>query len=126
MVSRGKRLMVVEDSEELLSILSRSLAASGYEVIWARNGPDALKALMRDDRPIALMIVDVVLPGMSGRELVDRVVKDHPEADVIYISAFDEETARSHGVDPETERFLAKPYEPEELLREVREALGEA
>jgi DNA-binding response OmpR family regulator len=124
MASAGSRLLVVDDSEELLNILSRELAASGYEVAWARNGEDALKLLTRDERPIALMIVDVVLPGMSGPELAEQVRGSHPEAGVMYLSAYDKQTVRSHGVDPDVVPFLSKPYEAEELLSVVKAALG--
>lgn len=126
MAEQGRRLLVVEDSEELLNILARSLAAGGYDVCWARNGADALKLLGRDDRPIALVVADVVLPGMSAPELVEKVLQIHPGASAIYVSAFDHETVRSHGVDPSTMPFLSKPYEPADLLRKVREALGDA
>lgn len=120
------RILVVEDSEELLNILSRSLAASGYEVLWARDGADALKLLTRDERPIAAMVVDVVLPGMSGPELVEAVRREHPTAEAVYVSAFDAETVRSHGIDPDHVPFLPKPYDQDQLLRVVQEALGTA
>lgn len=123
-MATSRRILVVEDSEELLSILSRSLAASGYEVLWARDGADALKLLTRDDKPIALMVMDVVLPGMSGPELVDAVRREHPRAEAVYVSAFDAETVRSHGVDPDQVPFLAKPYDQDDLLRVIQETLG--
>lgn len=123
----GKRqtLLVVDDSEEMLNVLSRSLAAEGYDVIWARNGTDTLKLLTREEGPIALMVVDVVLPGMSGPELVEQVRRQHPGAGAIYVSAFDADTVREHGVDPDTMPFLPKPYEPDALLARVREVLRE-
>lgn len=123
MTAPGQRLLAVEDNEELLNILARSLAAGGYDVLWARNGADALTLLTRDDYPIALVIVDVVLPGMSGPELVEKVLVTHPGASAIYVSAYDDDTVRSHGVDPTTMPFLSKPYEPEALLRKVEEVL---
>lgn len=123
----GKRqtLLVVDDSEEMLNVLSRSLAAEGYDVIWARNGTDTLKVLTREDGPITLMVVDVVLPGMSGPELVEHVRQQHPQAGAIYVSAYDLETVREHGVDPETMPFLPKPHEPETLVGRVRDVLRE-
>jgi two-component system, cell cycle sensor histidine kinase and response regulator CckA len=123
MAANGQTVLVVEDNEETLNILSRTLAAGGYDVIWARNGADTMKLLTRHDGPIALIIVDVVLPGMSGPELVARVSRRYPRAAALYVSAYDPETVRSHGVDPDTMRFLPKPYEPSELLSEVEAAL---
>jgi two-component system cell cycle sensor histidine kinase/response regulator CckA len=125
MAMKGTTVLVVEDDEETLNVLSRTLAAGGYDVIWARNGADTLKVLTRHEGPIALMILDVVLPGMSAPEVVEKVRKKHPEAGAIYVSAYDDETVRSHGVDPDTMPFLPKPYEAEDLLDVVREELPE-
>jgi two-component system, cell cycle sensor histidine kinase and response regulator CckA len=115
----------VEDDQEVLNVLSRTLAAGGYDVIWARNAADTLKLLTRHDRPVVLGIVDVVLPGMSGPELVERLRREHPDLKAIYVSAYDKETVRSRGVDPDQRTFLPKPYDPKGLLDLVNEVLGE-
>jgi two-component system, cell cycle sensor histidine kinase and response regulator CckA len=116
--------MVVEDDEETLNIVARTLAAADYDVLWARNGEDTLTVLERHASPIALMVVDVVLPGMTGPELVETVTAKYPDAGAIYVSAFDLQAVRTHGVDPDTMPFLAKPYEPSDLLNVVEEVLG--
>lgn len=116
---------MVEDDEALLNVLSRALAAGGHDVIWARNGADALKLLTREEEPIAAIVVDVVLPGMSGPELVEQVARKYPGARAVYVSAYDVETVRSHGVDPDTMPFLPKPCEPADLVRLVSEVLDE-
>lgn len=124
MTAYGQTVLVVEDDEETLNVLSRTLASGGYDVIWARNGADTLKLLTKhEDVTISLIIVDVVLPGMSGPELVEAVREVHPIAGAIYVSAYDVETVRSHEVDPETMPFLPKPYDPSELLSLVEEVL---
>jgi two-component system, cell cycle sensor histidine kinase and response regulator CckA len=124
MAGTGQTILVVEDDEETLNVLSRTLAAAGHDVIWARNGADALKLLTRWDRPLGLILTDVVLPGMSAPELVEKVRRRHPDVGVIYVSAHDADTVRSHGVDPETMAFLPKPCEPEDLRRLAAEVLG--
>lgn len=124
MAAKRQTVLVVEDDEETLNILSRTLAAGGLDVIWARDGADTLKLLTKHEGPVSLMIVDVVLPGMSAPELVEEVKRIHPRAGAIYVSAYDLETVRSHGVDPDTMRFLPKPCEPRDLLRVVKEALS--
>ncbi len=120
----SRTIIVVEDDEETLNIVARTLAAADYDVLWARNGDDTLTVLDRHDSPIALMIVDVFLPGMTGPELVAVVTRKYPIAGAIYVSAFDLEAVRTHGVDPDTMPFLAKPYEPDELLNTVEKLLG--
>ncbi len=120
----SRTIIVVEDDEETLNIVARTLAAADYDVLWARNGDDTLTVLDRHDSPIALMIVDVFLPGMTGPELVEVVTRKYPGAGAIYVSAFDLEAVRTHGVDPDTMPFLAKPYEPDDLLSVVENVLG--
>jgi two-component system, cell cycle sensor histidine kinase and response regulator CckA len=120
----SRTIMVVEDDEETLNVVARTLAAADYDVLWARNGDDTLTVLERHGSPIALMVVDVVLPGMTGPELVQTVKRKYPDTGAIYVSAFDLQAVRSHGVDPDTMPFLAKPYEPGELLSTVEEVLG--
>jgi len=121
----ARTLLVVEDDEETLNLYSRALAGGGYEVVWARSGADTLKLLTRGDTQIALMIVDVVLPGMSGPALVDEVRKIQPDVGAVYVSAYDIVEVKAHGVDPEEVPFLPKPFDTVDLLRAVGEALGE-
>lgn len=123
MKATGETVLVVEDDEETLNVLSRTMAAGGYDVVWARNGADTMKLLTRHDGPIAVMIVDVVLPGISGPQLVKKVQRKYPKAAAIYVSAYDAGTVRAHGVDPESMDFLPKPHAPADLLRLVEEAL---
>lgn len=124
MAPAGRKILVVEDDAETLNVLSRTLAAGGYDVFWARDASEALRLLTRPDNAIALVITDVILPGTSGPELVDQLRALHNPVDAVYVSAYDIHTVRSHGVDPDTMRFLPKPIEPADLLRVVREALG--
>lgn len=114
-------ILVVEDDDETLNVISRALAARGYDVVWARNGAETLKLLTRHEGPIALMILDVVLPGMSAPDLASKVQRRHPDAGVIYVSAHDTETIRAHGVDPDTMPFVPKTDMPDALLHTVNE-----
>jgi two-component system, cell cycle sensor histidine kinase and response regulator CckA len=118
-----KIILVVEDDHETLNMLSRCLAAGGFDVLWARDGADALKLLERTSRKIDLVLADVVLPGIPAPEIYAHVSRKHPQARVVYVSAFDMDTVRSHGVDPSTIPFLSKPCEPSELIRVVQQVL---
>jgi two-component system, cell cycle sensor histidine kinase and response regulator CckA len=119
----GSTVLVVEDDQETLFMVSKTLAAGGYDVLWARDAAEALRSLSRREGAIGLILTDVVLPGLSGPKLVEQAQGTHPGIRAIYISAYDLEAVRNHGVDPDKVPFLPKPYEPAELLRMVREAL---
>lgn len=119
----GRTVLVVEDDQETLNVISRTLAAGGFDVIWARNSEHALRLLSRHHRKIELLLTDVVLPDLSGPALVAQATEVYPELRVVYVSAYDLETIRAHGVEPERVPFLPKPYEPAELVRIVTGAL---
>lgn len=102
-------------------MISRALAAGGFNVVWARNGDDALTILERRGSSVDVLLTDVVLPRMAGPMLARRVSRTHPHIAAVYVSAYDTETIRSNGVDPDRDAFLAKPYDPADLLRLVRE-----
>ena len=123
MPDRKPTVLVVEDDDETLNVLSRTLTAAGYDVVWARNGPQTLNLLTWHEDPISLMILDVVLPDTTGPELARKINREHPEARVIYVSAHDAETVRSYGVDPRIVPFLSKIDVADHLLRKVKELL---
>ena len=117
-------VLVVEDDEETLSIISRTLAAGGFEVLWARDRADTVKLLDRHGRRIDVVVADVVLPDCTATELVEEVVARYPSARCVYVSAFDEDTVRQHGINPDEVPFMPKPCEPADLLDLVRRTLG--
>lgn len=119
----GRAVLVVEDDQETLNVISRTLASGGFDVAWARNADDALQLLGRHHRKIELLLADVVLPDLSGPALVTRAMELYPDLRVVYVSAYDLDTIRAHGVEPDLVPFLPKPYEPSDLLRVVTQAL---
>lgn len=118
-----KTILVIDDDEETLNVLARTLASGGFDVLWARNGVDALDLLARNGRSVDLILTDVVLPWVSGPDFVDHLTARHANIRVVYISAYDTDTVRDHGIDPDHVAFLPKPYEPAELLRLIEETL---
>lgn len=123
---QNRTVMVVEDDQEVLYMLSRALAVGGFDVVWARSAEHALQLLNRHQQKIALLLTDVVLPGLSGAALVDQAVQVYPQMRVLYVSAFDRDTVVSHGVDPARDPFLAKPCDPSELSLGVKQILKES
>jgi two-component system cell cycle sensor histidine kinase/response regulator CckA len=120
----GETILLVDDEEALRSAARRALVRAGYRVIPAVDGPDALRVYMEHTgTPVALVVTDVVMPGLGGRELVGRLKIMAPNLRVLFVSGYTEEGVRKQGVlQPGTE-FLEKPFTPEKLLRKIREVL---
>jgi two-component system cell cycle sensor histidine kinase/response regulator CckA len=123
-VTRGSEtVLVVEDEEAVRSLSRRALEAGGYTVLAAADGADAVRLVERYGGPIHLVLTDVVMPGMSGRELADRLVQRRPGLRVLYMSGYPGDAIVHRGaLDPGT-AFLQKPFMPDDLTRKVREVL---
>jgi PAS domain S-box-containing protein len=117
-------VLVVEDEPPLRELAARILTSSGYTVLQAANGSDALALIARHPDPVHLVFTDVVMPGMNGRELVARLSVLRPAMRVLYTSGYTEDAILRHGVLDDPGRFLSKPYTPAVLRRRIREALN--
>jgi CheY-like chemotaxis protein len=102
------------------------LLEHGYEVLAAADGDEALMLCERHGKPIHLMVTDVVMPRMSGRQLAERLSQLHPEVKVLYISGYTDSAIVHHGVLDAGMAFLNKPFNPDVLLRKIREVLSPA
>jgi two-component system, cell cycle sensor histidine kinase and response regulator CckA len=116
----------VEDDEQIRSIATLILEASGYHVIAAANGNDALQIHQTSSQPIDLLVTDVIMPGMSGRQLSDRLLARQPTLQVLFVSGYTDAEIGPHGVLEPGKAFLAKPYTLDDLVLTVREVLDRA
>ncbi|MFO0660229.1 MAG: PAS domain S-box protein [Polyangiaceae bacterium] len=117
-------ILLVEDEQQLREVVSRVLKRAGYNVIVASKGEDALALLDSLNTKLDLLFTDVVMPGMSGRELAEEVEKRLPHTKVLYASGYTEDTVLRHGIQTETMQFIAKPYGVSDLFKKIREVLG--
>jgi two-component system, cell cycle sensor histidine kinase and response regulator CckA len=125
-VAGTETILLVEDDERLCVLSRRVLEARGYTVLEARNGQEALVLCDQHEGPIDLVATDVVMPGMNGGMLVERLAEKRPGVRVLFMSGYtDEDILRRGIVDPRM-AFLAKPFTPETLARKVREVLDGA
>ena len=123
-VPRGtETILAVEDEDAVRRIVKIALESTGYRVIEARSGPEALAAGRRHPGRIDLLVTDVVMPEMSGRNLAERFVKEHPGIRVLYMSGYTDDAVVRHGVAGAGIAFLQKPFSPLALARKVREVL---
>ncbi len=116
-------ILLVEDERALRQMAARMLTSAGYTVLTADSGEEALRLLERCDSPVHLMLTDVVLPGIGGRELASRLAETHPAIKVLYTSGHTDDVLLRRGVSDKTAHFIGKPYAIAELKRRVREVL---
>jgi len=122
-VRGSESILLVEDEESVRELIAEALKAQGYNVLMAGNGHEALALAAPVNCHIDLMITDVVMPGMSGRELAQRMAGSRPGMRVLYLSGYTEDAIVHHGVlDPGT-AFLQKPFSLDALACKVREVL---
>jgi PAS domain S-box-containing protein len=122
----SETILVVEDDRLVQLALRDYLARSGYQVIEASDGDEAVRVAREHQGPIPLLISDMVLPGMSGSRVAKAVVEIHPEAKVIYMSAHSPEMLVEAGHLELGTETLQKPFGESELLDRIREVLGHA
>ncbi len=119
----SETILLVEDEDAVRVMISRILRSKGYEVLEARHGQEAIQVCGDHRGPVHLMVTDVVMPQMSGRELANQLAPRRPEMKLLYMSGYPDNAIVQHGVlDPGT-AFLQKPFTLDALEGKVREIL---
>jgi PAS domain S-box-containing protein len=119
-------ILVAEDDERLRNLVREVLEGYSYKVLLAANGSVALSIFERQEEPVHLLLTDVIMPGMSGRELADRLTRLHPEIKTLYMSGYTDDAIVHHGVLDADTSFIQKPFDSAALARKVREVLGQS
>jgi PAS domain S-box-containing protein len=117
-------LLVVEDAPMILRVVRDFLQKLGYRVISASDGAEALEVAAKADTPVDLLVTDVVMPKIGGKELAARLKETHPRVKVLYMSGYAENAIAHQGVLPQGLNFIEKPYSLSDLARRVREVLN--
>jgi len=123
-VPRGtETVLLVEDAAAVRAVTREVLERQGYVVLEAPNGEAALHLAQKHRGPIHLLLTDVVMPVMSGRQLADQLAPVRPDMKVLYASGYTDDSVVRHGVLEEGTAYLQKPFTPERLARKVRDVL---
>ncbi len=122
-LSGSETILVVEDEAGLRTLAQRILERQGYTVIAAANGMEALAAAARHGGRIHLLLSDIVMPGLDGRDVAEQVRSERPETAVLFMSGYADEDVEIRGVLQPGTPYIQKPFAPAELLRLVRETL---
>jgi two-component system, cell cycle sensor histidine kinase and response regulator CckA len=118
----GATILVVDDEPVVLETVRDGLTAHGYQVLTAGGGEDALQMAQAHQGAIALALVDVVMPGMSGPEVAQRLHASRPDLKILFMSGFSTEVVVVHGLDG-GDPLLVKPFSLNTLGRKVHEIL---
>lgn len=124
MVERQKHILIVEDERHMAFGIKFNLEGEGYQVSVASDGPTALQAFRQDPQAIDLVILDLMLPGMSGYAVCEALRRERHDVPVLMLSARTLAEDRIRGYDVGANQYLQKPFELDELLAMVRNLLG--
>jgi PAS domain S-box-containing protein len=119
----SETILLVEDQSEVSSVVHDILARHGYVVLAATNGAEALQVAESYHQRIDFLFTDVVMPGMSGRDLAEQFLQQYPDARVLYMSGYTDDSVVQQGIIEHTVAFIQKPFTPTGLLQKVREVL---
>ena len=117
-------VLVVEDEASIRALSERILRRHGYTVLLAANGDEAQRVCQDHQGPIHIALMDVILPGRSGRVVAEWITQQRPETRIVYMSGYSDNAITRHGMlDPGT-TLVEKPFSPETLVRKIREVLA--
>jgi len=123
-VPRGtETVLLVEDAALVRAVTKQVLERQGYMVLEAADGEAALQLAQRHRGPIHLLLTDVVMPRVSGRELAEQFARLRPDTSVLYTSGYTDDSVVRHGILESGTAYLQKPFSPESLARKVRDVL---
>jgi CheY-like chemotaxis protein len=116
-------VLLIEDDRSLRDLLCEILEGAGYTVLVADGGAKALQIAEEYAGAIQLIVTDVIMPGLSGRQAAEKIKAARSEVEILFISGYTSEAIEKHGVLAPGAKFLSKPFTTEDLLRKIRDVL---
>jgi len=120
---KNVRVLVVEDNEAVRDMVHESLTSYGYQVLSAANWAQAMEAAQSRKGKIDLLLTDMIMPQVSGREIANRLMPLCPDMKVLYMSGYSDNMLNQHGGSVPALSLLQKPFTPGKLAKHVRRAL---
>jgi two-component system, cell cycle sensor histidine kinase and response regulator CckA len=124
--SNGETILLVEDEAVVRDVVRQILQGSGYTVLEATRGDEAVSLYQEYHGPIHLLLADIILPEMDGREVARRLTRLQPSIRVLYMSGYTQDSIAGHDISEARTIFLQKPFTPDSLRQKVRAALDAA
>jgi CheY-like chemotaxis protein len=121
--SGGETILLVEDDPAVRKMAAEVLRGCGYQVLVAPSGADALRVAAEHQGPVDVLLTDIVMPGMTGRDLARQIVVRYPQTQVLYMCGYTDDAIVNHGLHDQSLRILQKPFTHQALACHVREAL---
>jgi CheY-like chemotaxis protein len=125
-LSGSETILLVEDDSSVRNLVERVLKSRGYNVLSAQHGSAALKLASDRDRAVDLVLTDIVMPAMSGRQLVEALQVERPRLRVIYMSGYTDDEVLRRGLHDPSTSFIQKPFTADNLATQVRKVLDAA
>ena len=121
---RGEMVLIVEDEEDILAMSRKIVERLGYSALVANKPTEALHVAEANAGKIQLLMTDVIMPEMNGRDLANRILSNQPNMKCLYVSGYSDDIIAKHGIMDEGVHFLQKPFSIKELSDKIRETLG--
>ncbi|MGA6827105.1 response regulator [Nitrospira sp. NS4] len=118
-----RTILLVDDDSIVREIASEILTMQGYHVIEAPNGHEALQRMSNGNGPIHLLLTDIMMPGMNGRELAEQLIVKQPTLRVVFMSGYNEDDLLRKGISSRSVTFVAKPFTIQSLSSAVKAVL---
>ena len=119
-------ILLVEDEEMLRKLARQTLKGYGYNILEASNGDEAITVCNQYQGEIDLLLTDVIMPRLNGRELSNRLLETRPQLQVLFMSGYTDDAIVHQGVLDESANFIQKPFAPDSLAKKVREVLDQS
>ena len=120
----NETILLVEDDDRVRALVSNMLRKNGYTVLLASAGDQALEIAARHRGRIHLLLTDVVMPGLNGRILSERLTASRPDTRELYMSGYSDDAILRHGVRKAAAHFIQKPFSIDALAHKIRETLS--